>query len=686
MTLPLDPRMRLPLAEGRLRDPRIAKGHLLRRVVERAMARGERPDLAAALRGLRDPRIKDVYAEPDPRRVPVRAASDPRLRTVSRSKPLLVGCGGTTVTLSAEFLASNSGVGMNQYAGDPLTYPSDQGWVFGGYALPLMDHPRNQIYWVGHTPSWTAPLAFHVESTSSSTIYLRECSTWRMYFPANDVFWDGRGNVSGFPSVHPQDTSFFAYPAAATWSASGAFTTGYFAYTDSPDGGLHFPILGPARKGTRWSPTWSWSDAGWRVTAVPTSAFSTTRNGKAIWAYYSDATVLDLKEEMGYYVMVCLAVLSETPPTPGNDCRTSSCDGCAESYTFVGPGSPKTFDPSHTLLVAFFCPNPDFGSADIWPDPLRLDDAAVLLEPMMKGRKGTVSLCPIEWYGVPSTALVPAQDNTPDTVMIYVMWNGRADMLPSRITTRYPNDGKYRSTSDTYATPLFYEEGTRNGISAFGVEMTLFAYVGIFLDAAAKAKGTSDETIYKDNARVLLSSVEAYYSGEVLNTDGRRNTTFRSPGCSEGQWDVSGVCTDVPFRDIHATDPQPVVVYTAPVMFYDRPSDPGSAPGDMEQVNRGFHTRTITPTDAFDFTHATSKNGPYTIFQQDIDYPPQFDLRGLFSSSPGTASYGRLTADVDPAYIGALDYRVSFSGGADVMAADSDGLLYAIYLGVLGSQ
>lgn len=82
------------------------------------------------------------------------------------------------------------------------------------------------------------------------------------------------------------------------------------AFVDSPNGGVDFPVYAPAMFPLP-DGTWAadFSEAGWTPTAVPSRGVATHRyNGIQQHTAYAHPAVLDLKDEIDYYVMICVGM------------------------------------------------------------------------------------------------------------------------------------------------------------------------------------------------------------------------------------------------------------------------------------------------------------------------------------------------------------------------------------------
>lgn len=82
-------------------------------------------------------------------------------------------------------LEDQATVGLNAYVGVELD--TRCGWVFGGYAMPLLDPIENHAREMAETdacPSaweWTPYLDWHVDTTSTSSVFVRANERWRIY-------------------------------------------------------------------------------------------------------------------------------------------------------------------------------------------------------------------------------------------------------------------------------------------------------------------------------------------------------------------------------------------------------------------------------------------------------------------------------------------------------------------------
>jgi len=455
--------------------------------------------------------------------------------------------------LSRDFLLDDPGTeGANAFRGDAVeeaaaTDPCD--WYFGGYAIPLLDpienHARGTARLDTCESAWTKYLNYHVNTTSTNTVYVRQDEGWRMYIQdarlvADDATAAADPATDPFPTAHPEIPDFYLpaelqerYPS--DWASSGRFDANYISFVKSRDGGLSFPVYAPtvtvhAVSGRTVgacvtdfynsdSSSVDWTDAGWTPTAIPCTNADTTyiAQDSTDFAYsiYRDVNVVDLYTEMGLHLMFAIECRSMDPVEDTGGCApcTQPCD------------SINTLP--YTRFVLFASTSPDFPRDDLdatgpflWPDPRYHSEAMVLLSPEVGGDgPGAASPSdPNEWYGV------PAAIRSPDlaSVLVYVPWQGMAGgpkapaTLPLRVTELYGGMPEWAGGSTAF-------QGV--GISAFSLlvgQLGILAWWIVYADR----NGGSYGGIGSDALRAALSGMMfTGYQGEVLLTDGTAGTS-----------------------------------------------------------------------------------------------------------------------------------------------------------------
>ena len=187
-------------------------------------------------------------------------------------------------------VADDATEGANAYAGRSL---GDRcGWVFGGYAMPLLDPLENHARETAQDGScapietWTPYLDHHVFTTSTSTVYVRDAERWRIFIQ-HPVLAQDVGTVdtiqSVFPSGHPalgdarypfEDQDVIPGVTPTPWTDSDRFLREYIVFVDSPDGGRTFPVYAPKMHTRRFDQTQEGGSGGcledpaWNVDGV----------------------------------------------------------------------------------------------------------------------------------------------------------------------------------------------------------------------------------------------------------------------------------------------------------------------------------------------------------------------------------------------------------------------------------
>lgn len=554
----------------------------------------------------------------------------------------------------AKVMASDasSGEGWDAYKGEALTGPQDCGWEFAGNELRLLDHPDNRVWWLYFNPSvtWSSALGWHATTASTCTVYIRERCRWRMYFPSRGLI-DDPGSTGGFPSAHPQDPNgnFISYPSSNEWRASGHFDGDYVSFVESVDGGKHFPVWGPRLQPTDYDtktgqPTsWSagWTESGWTNTCVASDHDAVTPDPDGYYTVYQDVSVVDLKDEIGYYLMILVECRSSVY-SASNSCCVDSCDSCARPYT---------------RIVLFASTSPDFTEETTFPTPNDSTVALVLLQPD-EGSEGPGGDCPNESYSVPHALATPDRD----VLLVYVPWNMEVDTseTPSRV------EAAYRAIS-------FWDSDWRGpawnlwgGISCLAISVD---ELGAALDLYSQGLDLLEEedfagNVYIDMARNLIEDLAAAsYQGEVLLTDGSQG----DPG-----QDYDGDAYDRPEGAAWETDCQFCFIDGDLYAFWDSDhrQDPDTATDDRDVLLRARLSTSdeiearggqLDPSDPPDYATALSANGDYTLFLMPEACSILFDMRSLFETVPyddsaGTSggwaeTYRNLLGDPDVAWL-----------------------------------
>lgn len=565
-----------------------------------------------------------------------------------------------------------------------LIVPEAQGWVFEGYAIPLYDPQENAGYWTfsGRTRIYTANLGWHVDTGSTSTVYLRAHCHWRMYLPSPKLTCDADGSNDP-PTAPPDYTGSNTYPDVSEWRMPDrGFTMGYISYVDSPNGGVNFPIYAPLMTGS--SP--DWTHAGWTCTAVPSDDVLVTqtiliaggdfKKSGQVYVAYHDPTVLDLKAETGYYFMIAVECRRGADTTSSDICCTEGCDGCAK--TWIDPTSGVTIDATFPFnrIVLFACADPDFQASNIIGSPGSPDNAIVLLAPDEGTYGPLVGACPNEAYGVPHAVVTQERDK----VILYVPWfgHGAEDFahIPKRVSATYKNDDSYRRLDDPKPLPI-WNEGVSNW-SCFVLDVDDLRAVALLEKAQ---RGSADARI-----RAAMASG---YRGEVLLADGTAGTPYGRTGVPP-QWNSPA--------HIIGIDPHWVWVGDQLQLYFDLIHDDAgetcncndqlwkaSRVDSVADLNAAVGARIGTSVDYTDVLKpnvelASGAGEPlYTVFLIPQD-GEQFDLRQLVESSTDRSEWGddgRLVSDPDVVVLdGGL--RVSFGGGPGTGV--SPGLLWAVQI------
>ncbi len=150
-----------------------------------------------------------------------------------------------------KFLDDRGSIGANGSAGGAfLACP----WYFGGYAIPLLDpmenHTRGTAISNACESAWTPYTDYHVKTTNTCTILVREQERWRIYIQDPELVAD---DIVVATAAMP-DTAFPKsystgsdprYSDNAAWRADSRFSPDYVSFVESPDGGLTFPIYAP---------------------------------------------------------------------------------------------------------------------------------------------------------------------------------------------------------------------------------------------------------------------------------------------------------------------------------------------------------------------------------------------------------------------------------------------------------
>ena len=588
---------------------------------------------------------------------------------------------------------STTAEGMDTYHDERVTLPEDCDWVFEGYALRLLEPTGASAWYTAGT--WSSNLGYHVRTTSTSTVYLREYGLWRMYMPSPVLVADADESLILDAFSNPCGTGSSAEPTySPDMFTGGRFSQEYVAFVDSPDTGRHFPVFAPEVEPS--STGWTVSDAraaGWSVTTIPTQPVAVPDGQTGERVKYQDITVLDLKEEIGYYLMI--AVECRTTNAVAGDFCTSSADGCVGTWTDLRhPMSPETpYSHPYTRVVLFACRCADFRSQPVIGAPGRTTEAIVLLAPDRGSLTAGAKVCPNEYYGVPHAILTEDRSQ----ILLYVPWTGyglEPDYVPERVRTRYPADElNYRLLADQYGTPL-WEDGI-SGYSCFAIPVS---YVETVITNLATFGDNPDISDYLHRWFQRWVSHDAY-QGEVLITDGTERT-YDSP------WSVpGGVSAQVPNSVRDGTDPHWVWINGELWVYWAKSSASTDRVTEIrnDQLYRAkLVDKAALSTPGLGFEWALGPNGDYTTFLTESTCDLTLDMRAVVED-PATAPadwrfFGRLLADPDVIQLGDGCLRASFFGGIDYAyrayaPLAGNGLLVAITAGpvaesaaVLGGQ
>lgn len=558
------------------------------------------------------------------------------------------------------------------------------GWIFQGYALPVLDRPENGALWTSlcpDLPTWTPYLGWHLHTTSTTTVYLRSTCTWRMYFPYATFSSDADG-AACTPTRNASDTSreAYAFPGCADWEASGRFDQEHFGFVDSPDGGVHFPVYAP-----RMEPLYrrnaglfggcpdgwtvkSWQGAGWTATSIP--AVAKTPDANNVYTKYRDPTVIDVYAETGWYLMVAVECQSLSSQGAESDCCTRGCGGEADTYHWDKEGFPSfSLTMPYTRVVLFASTSPDFQAGETLGAPGVPEGALVLLAPDRGAGGPSAGVLPNEWYGVPHAVV----DRDAGVLVLYVSWQRASDSeddsmyLPSRVSTLYA-EGSYRKSGEI-SQPIWLN--AYSSVSCFVLDLNT---LGTVLGELAAPM----DPVYAAASFAAVLDTMRTYNGEVLFTDGSTaGLYFVSLG-------VGGmVGYDIP-KTITTIDPHWVWIGDELVVYWDQTAGTGSSATNC-QLWRASAVRAATGYASMgggDFSFALSVNGDYTVFLTPPACAQQFDLRRIFEPTEAefTEDYGRLVSDPDVAVLDDADpqLRVSFFGGSDLEGVGA-GLLVATF-------
>ncbi len=553
--------------------------------------------------------------------------------------------------------------GLNAYRGEKLNAGHRRwcGWEWGGYALPLLDPKANKLWFdqcTDGSQEWSNSLDHHVTTTSTTTVYIRELCRWRIYFPPNGLIPDS-GGLEGTPLQHPQDTAgtSIKYPDESEWQA-GPFNPNYFAYVDSPDGGLHFPVYAPkvAPRDPSKCSGWQvdWTGAGWSSTGVQANTTGPDEDGW--YVTYQDITVLDFKAEFGLYVMIAVECSSRTPVTSGVRNRACCVPECATCKVTIidGTGSQLALPMPRTRLVAFLSRSPDFSGPAVVPQPGRRADGLVLLEPgnalSLPSATGVLTgACPNEWYGVPHAVVAEGRSQA----ILFVPWQGVAGNEPAPLKTRYG----YRN--DGVAGPMWMEG--MGGVSVFSLSMAVLRTAFDRL----RSLGNLLSTLARD---AVANGVERAYQGELLVTQ-------------SGSVNERGGFK-VPVAWPKMTDPQFAWVDGGLRVYWDQVHLGGDGDSDTDTLFHADHRDVDDYVEALgeagdDIATSMASNGRYTLFVLPPKCALDFDARTVFRKAPSDGTMlGKLVADPDVVQLDDGTLRASFFCAPP--GTSGDGLAFAI--------
>lgn len=384
--------------------------------------------------------------------------------------------------------------------GTPLTDPEDCGFVFQGYAVPVLDPESNhEQEGEGCFDEWTAWIGWHVNTASTCTIPL-PTGGYRMYLPEPRLQKEAVAipAVNLSPFSHPHRDGVPRYPDDKSWAEHTLrFSSDYIAFVDSADGS-QFPVYAPEMTLTDGvCDFWDvlnpdWTNAGWTPTCVPSrsvpgnEAGASAPDGSLVYSVYRDPSVVYVPAK-GKYLMFAVECRSTIPYVGGDS------SPCLPGGDYVIP---------YTRYVVFLSDSPDFPADGTTPDPLDASALAVLVQPDL-GAEGPGVYSPNEWYGVPHALMGPDGSS----VLVYLTWAGAggAAPVPSRLAARY---GTPQLPWQPYGDPT-------GGVSVFAID------AGALVDA-----------LVASNTAGLLALASAGYQGEALLTDG----TWGADGVPQILW------------------------------------------------------------------------------------------------------------------------------------------------------
>ena len=589
-------------------------------------------------------------------------------------------------------VAVDATVGANAYVNTSLG--DDCGWLFGGYALPLLDPEENHTRETAQSPDcaswWTPYLNYHVFTTSTSTVYIRDNERWRIYMQdaelASDTLVNGETARPVYPYVHPGDTAVTRYPiedplvtTATPWTDSGEYdaTTGvdtrlyrfsnaFISFVDSPDGGRTFPVYAPVMSTGRFNQqsdedgcpsSWDtvsgssgynapdWSGAGWTTTIVPCQGVTPSTDGTLTYSIYRDVSVIDLFTEHGIYLMFAAECRSLERTADIVPAECSPCTPCT---------STDACDNPYTRLVVIASTSPDFptdgsptGEVKTWPAPLTDHSVAMVCVQPDTGAEGPfLGGTPNEWYGVPHVVLTPDRE----TLVLYVGWqtNAKEDCVnttSSRVTDFYG------ATNAPWA-------HLGNGISCFAVDASTLA-MAVELIWLLDWYGEPTWILTSENMRTLLMDlVSAGYQGEVLISDGTSVVVAEALSDFDGE----EVPTLLEYNGAHflfcGCDQDNLWVY------YDVSNVGGWSGGWSSQIRRA--ALAVTSNFPRDMQHWLEDNGEFTLFLAPEDCALAMDFRLLFATDPAEfAATDALCGDLDVVALHGGRLRMSFTTMAE---------------------
>lgn len=534
----------------------------------------------------------------------------------------------------------------------------------------------------------------HVSTTSTAAVYIREHGRYRIYVQSPALVDSGTGQNS-FPTSNPALPGYRHLPTGTDWQASGRFERTKIGFIDSCDGGYSFPVYAPAvsyvDEGGAGSCRFTWdsadfSQAGWTSTAIP-CASSEDVDGDGIYLLYNEVSVIDLYEEHGLYLMICIECRSREPSADGgcSGCIFPTADsGCAtgcEDLHLADPwGSADTpYSTGFTRIVMFVSDSPDFPEGAVYPAPGYSDAAMVLVQPDIAGTgpsSDNVNDCPNEQYGVHHALLTPDRE----TLLLYVPWNARPDQGPNTRVTDHYADAVYPHNLK-YLGQALWE--INSGISCFAIDVdVLMTAVRAEWDAFVASGDAAAEP-----ANDFMELVGDYYQGELLISDGSENTD--DPGRA-----VFGLLIPTMAPN---TDPQFAFHASGDLWVY---YDVGHCyvPEEAEPVcdqDTLWRARLVGSSEFATYSDALSRNGAYTVFKvescgqladlRELVDPGTYDSSATPDQGWAASRWGRLIGDPDPTYL-RLDYssavraRVLFSGGSSTPNGEpfAGGLLYVV--------